>query len=54
MGLPDSYKLPNRYNEAYHLTGDGVVVSVVRHLAAHLFEPVLAAVVDKKISIAAA
>ena len=26
MGLPDEYKLPENYNEAYHLTGDGVVV----------------------------
>jgi DNA (cytosine-5)-methyltransferase 1 len=42
MGLPDSYKLPENYNEAYHLTGDGVVVPVVRHLAAHVFEPILA------------
>lgn len=41
MGLPDTYKLPSRYNEAYHLTGDGVAVPVVRHLAAHIFEPVL-------------
>ena len=41
MGLPDSYKLPKNYNEAYHLTGDGVVVPVVRHLAEHLFEPLL-------------
>ena len=41
MGLPDSYKLPSRYNEAYHLTGDGVVVPVVRHLAHHLIEPLL-------------
>lgn len=41
MGLPDEYKLPENYNEAYHLTGDGVVVPVVRHLAAHLFEPIL-------------
>ena len=44
MGLPDSYRLPRRYNEAYHLTGDGVVVPVVRHLARHLFEPLLGAV----------
>jgi len=44
MGLPDTYKLPLNYNEAYHLTGDGVVVPVVRHLAEHIFEPVLAAV----------
>ncbi len=41
MGLPDSYELPINYNEAYHLTGDGVVVPVVRHLGAHLLEPVL-------------
>jgi len=41
MGLPDDYKLPSGYSEAYHLTGDGVVVDVVRHLAAHLFEPLL-------------
>lgn len=42
MGLPDDYKLPKNYNEAYHLTGDGVVVHVVRHLAEHIFEPLLA------------
>ena len=41
MGLPDSYVLPSGYNEAYHLTGDGVVVPVVRHLAQHLLEPLL-------------
>ncbi|MGK2873798.1 MAG: DNA cytosine methyltransferase [Alphaproteobacteria bacterium] len=41
MGLPDEYELPDNYNEAYHLTGDGVAVPVVRHLAAHIFEPVL-------------
>ncbi len=41
MGLPETYKLPTNYNESYHLTGDGVVVPVVRHLAEHLFEPIL-------------
>jgi DNA (cytosine-5)-methyltransferase 1 len=41
MGLPDDYRLPTNYNESYHLTGDGVVVPVVRHLAEHLFEPIL-------------
>ena len=41
MGLPDEYKLPENYNEAYHLTGDGVVVPVVRHLAAYTFEAIL-------------
>jgi len=42
MGLKDDYKLPKNYNEAYHLTGDGVAVDVVRHLAKHIFEPLLA------------
>ena len=41
MGLEDSYRLPKSYNAAYHLTGDGVVVPVVRHLAHHIFEPLL-------------
>ncbi|HXG34436.1 MAG TPA: DNA cytosine methyltransferase [Bryobacteraceae bacterium] len=41
MGLPDTYKLPERYNEAYHLIADGVVVPVVRFLAQHLLEPLL-------------
>lgn len=36
MGLPDNYKLPVNYNDAYHLAGDGVVVPVVRHIAEHL------------------
>lgn len=41
MGLTDSYRLPRNYNEAYHLTGDGVVVPVVRFLSQHLFEPLI-------------
>tara|TARA_R100001086_G_scaffold129063_1_gene66785 strand:+ start:4733 stop:5932 length:1200 start_codon:yes stop_codon:yes gene_type:complete len=41
MGLPDSYKLPEKYNQAYHLTGDGVAVPVVRHIAENIFEPIL-------------
>lgn len=47
MGLKDSYKLPRNYNEAYHLTGDGVAVPVVRHLAQHVFEPVTMAAVAR-------
>ena len=43
MGLSDDYKLPEKYNDAYYLAGDGLVVPVVRHLAAHVLEPVLAA-----------
>jgi DNA (cytosine-5)-methyltransferase 1 len=42
MGLPDDYVLPENYNEAYHLAGDGVAVPVVRFLAAHILEPILA------------
>ena len=41
MGLSDEYILPNNYNEAYHLTGDGVVVPLVRFLAEALIEPVI-------------
>ncbi len=41
MGLPDTYALPDNPNAAYHLTGDGVVVPVVRWLADHLLEPLL-------------
>lgn len=41
MGLPDTYVLPEKNNEAYHLTGDGVVVPVVAHLRQHLFDPIL-------------
>jgi DNA (cytosine-5)-methyltransferase 1 len=39
MGLPDSYKLPNRYNEAYHLAGDGLAVPVVSWLEKNLLFP---------------
>ena len=41
MGLPDSYRLPANYNDAYHLMGDGVVAPAVRYLAQQLFEPLL-------------
>ncbi|MBF0251310.1 MAG: DNA cytosine methyltransferase [Alphaproteobacteria bacterium] len=41
MGLPDGYQLPDRYNDAYHLCGDGVAVPVVRHLVDNLVNPIL-------------
>lgn len=41
MGLPDSYVLPENYNDAYHLAGDGVVVPVVRFLSTNLLRPLL-------------
>jgi DNA (cytosine-5)-methyltransferase 1 len=43
MGLPDNYKLPARYNDAYHIAGDGLVVPVVRYLADTVIEPILLA-----------
>ena len=36
MGVPDEYALPGRYNEAYHLFGDGVAAPVVRYLGAYV------------------
>ena len=41
MGLSDDYRLPQNYNEAYHLTGDGVAVPVVRYLSDMLLAPLL-------------
>jgi DNA (cytosine-5)-methyltransferase 1 len=41
MGLPDDYRLPSSDNAALHITGDGVAVPVVRHLAERLLEPLL-------------
>ena len=41
MGLPDSYKLPGHYNDAYALCGDGVCVPVVRFLGENLITSIL-------------
>ncbi len=41
MGLSDRYRLPARYNDAYHVCGDGVCVPAVRHIARKVLEPVL-------------
>jgi DNA (cytosine-5)-methyltransferase 1 len=43
MGLDDSYRLPERYNDAYHVCGDGVCAPVVRYIAETILEPILAA-----------
>ena len=43
MGLPEHYVLPDRYNDAYHLAGDGVAVPVVSWIARHVIEPSLKA-----------
>ena len=44
MGLPDEYWLPDHYNSAYHVAGDGLVVPVVRHLAEQVLEPLVESV----------
>jgi DNA (cytosine-5)-methyltransferase 1 len=47
MGLPDDYVLPRGATNAYHLTGDGVAVPIVRWLARQLFEPIVRASVEE-------
>jgi DNA (cytosine-5)-methyltransferase 1 len=42
MGVPDDYPLPPRYNDAYHLFGDGVAVPVVRYLEEFVLRPLFA------------
>jgi DNA (cytosine-5)-methyltransferase 1 len=39
MGVPENYPLPERYNDGYHLFGDGVAVPVVSWLEKHLLRP---------------
>lgn len=41
MGVPDFYPLPARYNEAYHLFGDGVAAPVAAWLSERLLLPLL-------------
>ncbi len=36
MGVPETYRLPEKYNEAYHLMGDGLAVPAVSWLERHL------------------
>jgi DNA (cytosine-5)-methyltransferase 1 len=38
MGVPDDYRIPTLYHDAYHLFGDGVAVPVVRYLSEQLFK----------------
>ncbi len=39
MGVPDSYKLPPKYNDAYHVMGDGLAVPAVTWLEEKLLQP---------------
>jgi DNA (cytosine-5)-methyltransferase 1 len=43
MGLPETYLLPEGYNDAYHVAGDGLVVPVVSWLERCLLRPLVAA-----------
>lgn len=42
MGMPENYPLPAKYNDAYHLFGDGVAVPVVSWLERNLLRPLAA------------
>lgn len=53
MGLADSYKLPERYNDAYKISGDGVCVPVVRHIRDVLLDPIQSANCNESTLIAA-
>jgi DNA (cytosine-5)-methyltransferase 1 len=39
MGVPEDYPIPTKYNEAYHLFGDGLAVPVVDWLSSKLLKP---------------
>lgn len=49
MGLPETYVLPSKYNDAYHLVGDGVVVPVVSHINQNILLPVINANAQRQI-----
>lgn len=42
MGLDDAFAMPQRYNQAYKVAGDGVAVPIVRYLDTQIFRPALA------------
>lgn len=48
MGIPDTYALPTRYNDAYHLAGDGVAVPVVSWLSRHVVVPAIAPKINRR------
>ncbi|MDW8232518.1 MAG: DNA cytosine methyltransferase, partial [Roseiflexaceae bacterium] len=48
MGLPDSYWLPERYNDGYHVMGDAVVVPVVSWLEQHILRPLATSIVQTR------
>jgi DNA (cytosine-5)-methyltransferase 1 len=46
MGAPDTYILPQNYNDAYHIMGDAVVVPVVSWLEKHLLRPLATQIIN--------
>ena len=50
MGLTDRYKMPERYNQAYHVAGDGVAVPIVRYLDKTLFQKILQADLRREVA----
>jgi DNA (cytosine-5)-methyltransferase 1 len=40
MGVPDTYIIPDSYNEGYHIFGDGLAVPAVAHIARNLLDPI--------------
>jgi DNA (cytosine-5)-methyltransferase 1 len=53
MGLPEDYALPQSYNDAYRLAGDGLVVPAVSHLATGILAPIVDAIALQEDEIAA-
>jgi DNA (cytosine-5)-methyltransferase 1 len=50
MGVPEWYKLPNRYNDAYHLMGDGLAVPAVSWVEKHVLRPLARAACAQQLS----
>ncbi len=50
MGVPDTYVIPENYNDGYHIFGDGLAVPVVAFLREHLLDPLAKCAVHKNTS----
>ncbi|MDG1170938.1 MAG: DNA cytosine methyltransferase [Sulfitobacter sp.] len=50
MGLSDQFKMPERYNQAYKVAGDGVAVPIVSYLNKTLFEKILQAEAQREVA----
>ena len=51
MGVPDSFWLPPKYNDAYRAIGDGVAVPVVRWLSERLIVHLAGLCRDSRVNI---